>query len=605
MIYGTLTYSTYQSNDTVHLTLVECKNIATGERHVFKGSLREIFSGLTLSGIDILYVLNGNQFFGFIDYLASKENLQNYDDLNDNTGLRKRISAEAVAIREGTGQSYSRKIWLYGCKANTRHKRLHNVTFMNFATMVGGLDIDGLLRAFQLPDTHDELDNLTNILRKFNLHFKAITGEYFLRDSFPAAWTMGGAARSFYLKLRYPDAYSRLKLYQISHPQDIELEYRMRTAKLLIPGLLYLKDFGKPKFGTIFKYDVNSLFAATEKQLPDLGKFKESNFKSYQNDREKKYEYVFILNSIVLKAKPGMPRIFSSPFETYCQNSEYVSIDEEWAVYAPFLECLKNFYDIVEMDIAEIYRAPKFKDLAIEKYVDILDKQKQQARRNNNEGLASIAKFFIVNLHGKFAQKTVSEDIRLNYNADTDTVEVLDNQEIKEEWNTKHFDYMRGAYIYTMARVNIMKLMLEFKSVLPQGDTLEQHIFYDDTDSIITDLKCPESILSPYALGKLKLEEIYSVFEAIAPKTYWGRQFEGNNVTLTCAGMDKEIVFKTICERYNIKSINQLNYEEIHRIFNDENIEYEIPVLTRMPGGNGYKIFKRALTAKNKARILL
>lgn len=353
----------------------------------------------------------------------------------------------------------------------------------------------------------------------------------------------------------------------------------------------------------IKKYDVNSLFASTEKDLPDLGQFKNSNFNEYKADMTGKHEYIFIINSLILKRKKDMPGVFNSPFELYENNEDYIEISQEWAVFAPFLEILKQFYDIIEMDITSVYKAVKYQDFAIVKYVNNLDKLKRAARRQNNKGLASIVKFFIVNLHGKFAQKTVSEDVRFLYDVEHDIVVKQDSEELKEEWKAKHFDYIRGAYIYTMARVRIMQIILKFKEVLPAGNELVEHIFYDDTDSIVTDLTAPADIVHQYELGKLKLEEEYITFEVIAPKTYYGRTKDGN-IKLVCAGIDKECVFKGIREAENIKDINLLSDAELHKIFTDETRQYKMPILTRIKGGNGYKEISRALTSTEKINYL-
>lgn len=606
MKYGVLTFSTFQRerhNDVI-LNYVEVYNLQTKERHFFNGTLRNIFESLTTCGLDYIYIMNGPEFFGFIDYFATVENLFYYDDLKDDSGQRKRITKEAWAVKEGLGQSYSRKIWLYSTKGNTRHKRLHSVSFMNFSPMVGGLNLDELITAFSNRNTGNELEDFANCLECFNILFKEITGQKFLGDKFPAAWTMGGAARNYYLKLRYPAATSRLKLYQISHPQNIDFEYQMREDKLLMPGLLYAyKRKTMLSMPGLKKYDVNSLFAATERNLPDITKFEKCDFQYYTSHYRGWYEFIFVIKSIVLKRKKDMPGVFYSPFDSYDENKDYIEITQEWAVYAPFLEMLKNFYDIIEMDIVEVYKAQKYNDPAIIKYVDSLDKLKATARKQNNKGLSTIVKFLIVNLHGKFAQKTVSEDIRYHYNPATDIVVKDETKEIKEEWKEKRFDYIRGAYIYTMARVRIMEIILKFKECLPPGESLVNHIFYDDTDSIVTDLTAPSDIVDPFKLGKLKLEEEYEVFEVIAPKTYWGRTLD-NEVKLVCAGLDKEDVLRQIRHEAGL-GMRTLSNGYLHKIFTDETRQYNIRILTRMRGGNGYVHILRPLNSQNKSKKTL
>lgn len=605
MEYGVLTFSAYHQGDSyIRLNYVEVYNLKTKERSFFNGSLRNIFEGLTACGLDYIYILNAPEFFGFIDYFATVERLFYYDDLKDDSGQRKRITKEAWTVKEGVGQSYSRKIWLYSTKGNTRHKRLHSVSFMNFSPMVGGLSLQELIDAFSRCRTGDSLEDFATCLKAFDELFERITGQKFLGEKFPAAWTMGGAARNYYLRLRYPNATSRLKLYQISHPQNINFEYQLREDKLLMPGLLYAYK-RKILLNTpgLKKYDVNSLFAATERDLPDLGKFEECSFKDYNQITRKKYEFIFIIQSLVLKRKKDMPGVFCSPFETYESNNDYITISQEWAVFAPFLEALKNFYDIVEMEITSVYRAAKYTDPAIMKYVDSLDKLKATARKQHNKGLATIVKFLIVNLHGKFAQKTVSEEVRFEYDSKQDIIIKQETDDIKEEWENKHFDYIRGAYIYTMARVRIMEIILRFKEVLASGGMLVEHIFYDDTDSIVTDLTAPADIVDSFKLGKLRLEEEYETFEVIAPKTYWGRTLN-NEIKLVCAGLDKKEVFTQIENEFKVPLKLMTDYS-IHKLLTNEERVYYIPILTRIRGGNGYISIPRALTSKNKSKILL
>lgn len=598
MVYGVLNFNSFQRGEReIILNYCEVLNLTTCQRLYFNGDLRSIFEAITATGIDYIYILNAPEFFGFIDYFALQNHLEYYDDLNDNTGLRKRITREAWAVKEGIGQSFSRKIWLYSRKDNTRHKRLHPVTFMNFSCMVGDLNLSELKRAFNVCEWRDDLEALGDILVKFDGLFEDITGVKFLGPKYPAAWTIGGAARSFYLHLKYPNARSGLlRQYQLTHPRDIETEYELREGKLLMPGLLYTRTRKQLLKGPLKKFDVNSLFASTERNLPDLSGLKQVTFEDYNQDKSGKCEYIFIVDGALFKAKQGMPRIFSNPFREYEDNPEYVEIPETWAVYAPFIEMLKNFYYILDLNVVKVYRAYKLQDKAIKQYVDILDSKKAAARQNGNKGLANICKFFLVNLHGKFAQKTVKEDIRYKYNADLDISEKIENEELIEEWDKIHFDYVRGAYIYTMTRVNIMKFILRFRETLPQGETLYDHIEYDDTDSIITDLEAPADILDPFKLGYLKLEENYSVFEVIAPKTYWGRTIE-NEIKLVCAGMDKREVLNQVRLRAGLLHLKIASDEFLYKLFTDDYL-YSMRILTPIKGGNGYTTIKRALSSK-------
>lgn len=607
MTYGTLIFKATQLEARVSLDYVEVYNLSTCERKTLTGGINRILPGLTVCGIDCFFVLNGNEFFSYIDYYATCHNLPLYDSLKDDSGKRKKILNEAWAFYDGEGATYSRKIWLKTCLPNTRHKRIHATSFLNFSNMVAVNSIKELCNTVNLPEfmkTGIEVIDFAKCVQDFNQYYYKITGGYYLGATRPACWTMGGAARNFYLKLRYPDAATnRLKLYHYSHPQNMKLEYFLRECKLLPSGLLYTKDRATLHEGIYFKYDENSLFAKVERDMPELGALVKSTYEEYKRDKGSLYEYIFIVDLVELKAREGMPRLFSNPFKKYSINAERVEINNKWAVFAPYLEALKEFYIIEDLEITSVYKARKNPDKAVINYVDILYAYKQDAREKGHKGFANLVKFFLVNLHGKFAQKSITVPKYYSLDQEANTVIKTEGEEIIDEWDRKHFDYVRGAYIYTMARVYIMKSILRFKEVLPEGETLEEHIFYDDTDSIITDLKAPADMVDPYELGKLKREEVYTAFECIAPKTYWGRTID-NEIKLTCAGMDKEEVFAYLRTNYNSLLNMKLNSNQYyHMHFTNKNMLYPCTVLERMNGGAGYVTNYRPLSTFDSDEI--
>lgn len=608
MSFGTMITHLSQFQNRVTLYSVEVYDMQNCITHFKAGGTEKIMPWLTTLGLDFIFVLNGGEFFGALDYYATQKNLPLYETLKDDSGQRKKLTCEAWTYKEGTGATYSRKIWLNTCKPNTRHKRIHATAFLNFSAVVGVNTLDELCQAVNvnyaqnIKNGYCLAELFAHCVQDFNQYYYNITGGYFLGNNRVACWTMGGAARNFYLKLRFPTAtQNRLKLYQYSHPQNMKLEYYLRDCKLLPPGLLYTKDRGILHTGKFYKLDVNSLFADREKVLPELGALVKSTFEEYQKDKSGKYEYIFILNYAKFRGRDGLPRLFSNPFQTYKFNADTVEINEDWAIFEPYFNILKKFYFIEDFEIKAIYRARKNPDPAIIKYVDILYKYKQTARQTGKIGFGNLVKYFLVNLHGKFAQKSVDTPKRFTLDTTTNTVIRTEQEEIIDEWVDKHFDYIRGAYIYTMARVRIMELILRFSEVLPVGETLQQHIFYDDTDSIITDLEAPADIIDPYELGKLKVEETFTAFECVAPKTYWGRTID-NKIKLVCAGMDKEEVFDYLAKIAdpNIKNISD---KCLHSFLTDPNILFPATVLTRMQGGSGYQTTLRPLSTFDTDKI--
>lgn len=598
MSFGTMIIELSQTRKTVTLNYVEVYDMKNCITYTQTGGSDKIIPWLTTLGLDFIFVLNGGEFFGVLDYYATQKNLPLYETLKDDSGQRKKLTCEAWTFKEGVGATYSRKIWLNTCKHNTRHKRIHATAFLNFSAVVGVNTLEELCDAVNLPKFLKvglNAEIFAQCVKDFNQYYYQITGGYFLGNNRVACWTMGGASRSFYLKLRFPTAtQNRLKLYQYSHPQNMKLEYYLRDCKLLPPGLLYTKDRGILHTGKFYKLDVNSLFADREKKLPELGALVKSTFEEYSGDKSGKYEYIFVLSYAKFKGRDGLPRLLSNPFQTYKFNADTVEITEEWAIFEPYFNILKKFYLIEDFEIKTVYRARKNPDPAIIQYVDILYKYKQTARQTGKTGFGNLVKYFLVNLHGKFAQKSVDTPKQLTLDPKTNTVIRLETYEIIDEWADKHFDYIRGAYIYTMARVRIMELILRLAEVVPHGETLQQHIYYDDTDSIITDLEAPADIIDQYELGKLKIEETFTAFECIAPKTYWGRTTD-NKIKLVCAGMDKEEVFKHL-SKIAEPNINNITNRCLHSFLTDPNILYPCTVLTRMQGGSGYQTTFRPLS---------
>lgn len=583
------------------LSHVVIMDILTRETYEYD-DLSSALYGASGAKFDYIYVYDGNEFFGYVDYYATKRDLPIYEDLKDDSGRRKRVNVECWAFRDGYGALYNRKLWLKARGGTTRaavdrHLRIHAVTFMNFRTMVGkgglydnatGLGID--------CKNKSDIFILCDLLTRFNDLFIEMTGRPFLGLQRPIAWTMGGAARSHYLRLKYADCkMSPLKRYQSDFPFSREAEFAMREGKLLSAGLLYIKERKKLYTGKIFKYDVNSLFPFVTRSLPALGRLERSSLEEYTDRRNDKYEYILVLKHAEFIAKAGMPRLFYSPFENYSAGQKHVEINQEWYIFAPYFEEIQEYYEICDVEIDRVLKCRKLSDPAAKRYIDRAYAIKQRARENNNEALAQIAKFFLNNLHGKFAQKSVCYKEILRYVRQGDIVERREG-ELIDEWDEKHFDFVRGAYIYTMARVHIMRLIRQFTKVIPLGDTLYNHIFYDDTDSIITDLIAPAELIDPVELGKLKVEAEFTAFSVISPKSYWGR-LVNNKISLVVAGIDKKYLAQQFCARWGVTSLEQYSDNEIQELMTDTKTLYETKQLARVSGGHLYKPFYRTLSA--------
>lgn len=613
MNYGILTYDYSVNGSSVKLNSVTIVSYPDGNTRIYRGDLITIIEKLLTFGIDTYFVMDGAHFFGFIDYYATQQKLPLYDDLKAQGVAR--INCPAWAIREGLGESYSRKLWIRANSKNSRHKRMYSAAFMNFSAIMGTRDLTDACKMFNITcDRHykqpefKEENAFLDLLDNFNKLFFEITGEYYLRPNGVACWTMGGAAKNFYLKLKYPDCKGRLRSYQYTHPQNINYEYALREYGLLPPGLLYQAD--NYIHTDIKKWDINSLYLATERELPELGKLHKCDISEYEflDRTDDNYEYILIIKSGMFRKKTGMPAIWHNPFETYSgfiDNKEYITINQPWAVFLPYFQALLKFYNIYDIEIQDVLKARKNPDAAILAFSDKLYPRKAQAREEGNEGLATLVKFFINNLHGKFAQKTI--DLKNDYYFDEELKQVCKvPKNYIDEWDEKHFDYIRGAYIYSMAATRVLNDIADFgEYIKSQGDKrpLKDYIIYVDTDCIITPLILPAKMISQTELGKYKLENNFRSFQAIAPKTYFGElPYDLLNpiphrYKFVCAGINKYSLEKQI-EDYFENNIYECSMREISALLLSNHL-FTVKVLKRGCGGNYYDTVYRKISSQD------
>lgn len=553
----------------------------------------ELIKRVLMLNFDFVFVADGAHFFAFLDDYAERHGLK----LPPAGVKANAVKTEAIERHDGDAEYYSRTLWLKVPRPGTRHKRICRTVFFNFKPLVGTSDIDELAELLieHNPEVWEPYEEILPLaVMSYAVEYEKISGEAFLTDRGPAVWTMGGAAKRYYLALKYPDIrVGRLRRYQNSHPQIEAFEYSMREKKLLLPGTLYVKDIGKLQ-GACAKYDINSLFPATELRLRELGKPTLATFEEYSNRARAggfNFEYIVVFRHLDLELKPGMPAIFSNPFEQYTgDNSQIVEINNSWACFAPFFDTLQIFYNVRDMELERIYKLPFISDQhdpAMSLFVNQLYEGKTRARQSGNKMLASLYKFFLNNLHGKFAQKTVATDYiyKLEDNVIKRSPLPLIDSEIKNEWQRKHFDFIRGAYIYSMSRVRYLKTL--YYAFMFDRRNAAQNIYYIDTDSVITDIEPCSAYISNIALGDFKLEKIFTEFEAIRPKVYWGRTHSGE-IDLTCAGMDKNAV---------LAALKGKSDREIHELLTDPQTKFKTKILSRCPGGAQYIDIWRAIAA--------
>lgn len=135
---------------------------------------------------------------------------------------------------------------------------------------------------------------------------------------------------------------------------------------------------------------------------------------------------------------------------------------------------------------------------------------------------------------------------------DLDIIKLLPKFKDKEVQSLNVSSVAISAAITAYGRIHISKIKLDI--LKHKGD-----IFYSDTDSIVTNIKLDDSMVSPTELGKLKLEHNIDKGIFISGKTYWLSNNKG------------EVINKA----KGIKSTS-LSYFDYMNLLNDHNIDTAI-----------------------------
>lgn len=474
--------------------------------------------------VNFVYCWDGAKLFADFDNWTMRRKLPDYDEVapTDARGYRPRVNVECYSIRDGDQSYYSRRYWLKTVSNLTtdRHKRLHGVTLVNAQNYFGGRELTEIFKTFQT-------DILGEVLTKFNDNVSRLTGGLCIfnpNTEKPNFLTLGAISKAYYLKLKYPelDAPQRVKQYQRDYPSDKRKERELRAANLLTGGIIYLKD--TQTHYDLYKYDKVSLFPSVERDLPALGVPREVPLDDFDGtfDDGQYYEYIFIFNSLTLKRKPHMPALYPPQDDYTGINVDIITVEEE-ALFAPLYFAYLNYYDVVDSDVEKIYKCRKLHDPAISAYVDTIFKEKAAA---TDPAYYFIIKLILNNLHGKFAQNPVTPTYTRTQSP-TGAVE-RHKSGIKDNWTAGHFDYIRGAYIYSMARAKMLNDLAKLAEVeeikAAEGHAapyrLVDHLYYSDTDSAVLDHEITVDGVVGNNLGQFKDEGEISKFHVYAPKIY-------------------------------------------------------------------------------------
>lgn len=591
MAWGCVTFKTEYNEKTRQACIYNICVLAsdTGEITHYN-NVSDFVRGVAATGLTYVYVYDGTLFMGFLDYWATRENLPTYESLTDDSGKKKRMSQECWSYTDGAGVCYCRKFWIK-CRQGTtrasrdRHLRLRAFSIYNFKPLIGRNDFAGACEAFGITLAGDEITNFSKLIINYNELYKSVCGSELLKNKRPAVWTVGGAARRSYLTQRYRESGNPLKKYQYDHPFSELAETHMRAGKLLLSGLLLCAPQVDRKYykGQLYKYDANSLYPYIMSIAPELGRIERSTETEYYADSNgRTYEYIIVFTRLELAPREGMPKIFYDPFNPHSKQA-YISIHNEYYIFSSLWERLQKFYNIYDYKIARVLKCKRINDPVLKLWAVSHYEKKNAARLAGNEPLAKMYKLFVNNLGGKFLQQSMYEIPQLKYDEITDTVEHYGDPIIKNDWEKSHFDFVRGAYIYVLARCYMLDTILKINT---QGKPLNEVILYCDTDSILTPLPLPAELVSNTELGKFKLERELSGFCALACKTYI-EVLPCGGYKITAAGINKDSLRQQMANNIGVDNLDTATIEQVIAEFSSRK-KYDTKLLQRVKGGNAY-----------------
>lgn len=491
--------------------------------------------------VSLLFAWDFNNFGMFLDTWAMRKGIPLYEKGKTNTTDYGSVCEECwSAFYSGKNGIMKFRVTLERKVSSHRTGKktggYHSLEIRGLSPYFGGLGLEHVIRGCWGSEAPNNA--LCELLRYCVECYEEITGEKFLSVNFLAGcFSSGKAGQDLYLKLKYGKR--SLSFYQKAHPVDRGVEDYYRERRLLMGGICYKSVKSDPilyhrKPDTpIYKYDVNGLYTHISNECGELGGVEPSSWEEYEKDKNNPdYTYILTIKNLNMVCYKHMANVFTDPFKNLDEREIDMS-GTEYSLFGELFEALKDYYDIWDFDVVNVVKCRKYKDKALEEYNAAILAYKDRARKERNAGLYAISKLFLNALLGRFSASQTYYEYIPEYDRDDDIVR-FSLGGIIDKWETHHFDYIRGAYIYTMARVKIMKDGVKFF-----GNKQDRYWWYTDTDSIVTPKKIDDIEISSTECGKYKVEEEYTEFGIIAKKTYYGRLVSGED-KFTLAGIPKD-----------------------------------------------------------------
>lgn len=568
-------------NRITHIDLL----LLNGERKSFEGAeaLSALFEWSVCAGVNMLYVWDFYIFGMFCDTWALREGIPQYsDDIKKGEYGQVREECWSALYSGNNGilnfrYTGERKHRVYKHE-NLRVGGFHQVEVRGLCAYYGSRHRAEISQNLGIAEK-DTVEELKILLEACAKGYEAVIGtSFFAPDFVVSTYSPGGAGQQLYLKMRYGKGrMAGLKAYQEEHPQSESVEDYYRQRKLLLGGICYANrrfvgELLTSRVNVWQKYDVNGLYSSVCVEAGELGEPELSDFDTFKKDKSGKYAYIITVYGLTMFLKHHRAEVFNDPF--IADQSPTIMIENEYSLWGELWNALEDYYDVEEYKIINVMRCEKKKDPAMAEYMHKVLGLKAQAKVDNDKPTYLISKIFANALLGRLSQNHKYTTFEPFYDGEQDVV-LFRAVGWENEWEARHFDYLRGSYIYTLARVKVMQDVLR-----ALGDDMSYSWVYSDTDSVVTNKVFPQDMVSETEAGKYKVEETYQCFGIICKKGYYGRNASGEDC-YTLAGIPKRKFLEHIHRTFPCATPKELfNY-----VKNDSEISLE--VRTRARGGGG------------------
>lgn len=480
------------------------------------------------------------------EYIFSYLLENGYTCIKDKT---ERADKTFTTLISDTGQFYS--IEIYFKIKNKKH--INKVTIYDSLKILN-FSVDSIANDFKLPISKLKLDYNTNrekdhILTEHEIEYIRNDVEIMARalkimfDENLTKMTIGSDALANYKEINKNfNNYFPVLPYEID--QDIRKSYK--------GGFTFLNDVYKEKeTGGGIVLDVNSLYPSVMmyEKLP----FGNPIFYNGKYENDPLYPLYIQTISCIFELKENMiPTIQIKNNISFLPN-EYVKSSNGDLVTLTLtsvdLELFLKHYNTYEIKYHSGWKFKSIKGL-FTNYIDIWNKKKIDAKKENNKALYLIAKLMLNSLYGKFG---LNPNVRSKYpylNEDGIVKYKLYDPEIR-----KPIYIPIASFITSYARYKTITTSQKIKDYSIEKYKKDLYV-YSDTDSIHclfdSDNELKDIIeIDDYKLGAWKLESTFTRGKYLRQKCYIELN-ENNKLNVTVAGLPKKLGNIITFENFNV-----------------------------------------------------